>query len=256
MPRANVAEVLEFEIPLPPLSEQKHIVAILDDAFAGIDAAIANTEKNLVNARELFESYLNSVFSQQGHGWGNTTIGSQITLQRGFDITKKDQKTGDIPVVSSGGIKSYHNVAKVDGPGVIIGRKGSLGTVYFVEKKYWPHDTTLWVKDFKDNNPRLVYYFLRSIDLRSLDSGTANPALNRNLVHPIRIFWPAREVQKKLVDSLDHVANNVRHIESIYQQKLTALAELKQSLLQKAFSGELTADKASPDATLKEEVCA
>lgn len=236
--------IKSLRLPLPSLLEQKRIVAILDEAFEGIDTATANTEMNLANARELFESYLNSLFSQGGDGWVDTSIGSQMTLQRGFDITKKDQNPGNVPVVSSGGIKSYHDTAKVESPGVVVGRKGSLGTVHFVEADYWPHDTTLWVKDFKCNNAKFVYYFLRSVDLKILDSGTANPALNRNLVHPIRMFWPAREVQESLVRFLDSLADDAQRLEDIYQQKITALAELKQSLLHKAFSGELTAERA------------
>lgn len=133
-----------------------------------------------------------------------TTIGEQLTLQRGFDITKKQQAPGDIPVVSSGGIASYHNVAKVEGPGVVLGRKGSLGTVFFLDEAYWPHDTSLWVKDFRGNNPRFVYYFFKSIadKLKGMDVGAANPALNRNHVHPMEVIWPKREVQDDIVASL------------------------------------------------------
>ncbi len=101
----------------------------------------------------------------------DTSIGEQLILQRGFDITKKQQKPGDIPVVSSGGILSYHNEAKVKGPGVVLGRKGTLGTVFFIEEDYWPHDTSLWVKDFKDNNPRFVYYFFKSIIIHDKKNG-------------------------------------------------------------------------------------
>lgn len=239
-PGINRNVVYAIERSFPPLPEQKSIVAILDEAFAGIDAAIANTEKNLVNARELFESYLRSAFNTERDGWFNTTIGDQITLQRGFDITKKEQIPGPVPVVSSGGIKSYHDIAKVGGPGVVIGRKGSLGTVYFLEDSFWPHDTTLWVKDFRTNHPRFVYYFLRSLDLKKLDSGAANPALNRNMVHPIPIRWPAREKQVQLVEKFDAVCDESQRLEAIYQNKLSSLTELKQSLLKAAFSGELT----------------
>jgi type I restriction enzyme, S subunit len=89
--------------------------------------------------------------------WQHTTIGEQATLQRGFDITQKQQQPGHVPVISSGGISSYHDTAAVSGPGVIIGRKGALGTVYYVNEDYWPHDTTLWVKDFHGNDPRACY---------------------------------------------------------------------------------------------------
>lgn len=134
----------------------------------------------------------------------DTTIGDQLTLQRGFDITKKEQENGDVPVVSSGGIASYHNEAKVEGPGVVLGRKGTLGTVFFVKENYWPHDTSLWVKDFKGNNPRFVYYFFKSITsiIKKMDVGAANPALNRNHVHPMEVKWPIRKVQDYIVKVL------------------------------------------------------
>ena len=78
-----------------------------------------------------------------GSEWIKTTIGEQVTLQRGFDITKKKQRIGTIPVVSSGGINSYHDTAAVEAPGVVLGRKGVVGSVYYINKDYWPHDTTL-----------------------------------------------------------------------------------------------------------------
>ena len=240
MPRANMKEVMNFQIPLPPLPEQKRIVAILDEAFAGIDATVANTKNNLANARELFESYLNSVFTQKGDGWVETTIGEQITLQRGFDITKKQQKPGNVPVVSSGGIKSHHDTAMATGPGVVLGRKGTIGKVHFVQEDYWPHDTTLWVKDFNENLPKLAYYLFKGLNLARFDSGAANPALNRNIVHPIKISWPEPSLQLEIIDLLDRVQTEAERLEAIYQQKLEILAELKQSILQKAFAGELT----------------
>ncbi|MBN3175707.1 restriction endonuclease subunit S [Pectobacterium brasiliense] len=158
----------------------------------------------------------------------STTIGEQITLQRGFDITKKEQEEGDIPVVSSGGISSYHNVAKVSGPGVILGRKGTLGTVFFIEEDYWPHDTTLWVKDFKGNNPSFVYYFFKNMSkqLKGMDVGAANPALNRNHVHPLEIKWPRSGVQKsisKILSSLDNKIKNNDNINQTLEQMAQAL---------------------------------
>lgn len=92
-------------------------------------------------------------------GWLPARLENLVFFQRGFDITKAEQQEGNIPVVSSSGIQSYHSEAKVEGPGVVIGRKGSLGTVHFVDCPYWPHDTTLWSKDLRGNNPRYVYYF-------------------------------------------------------------------------------------------------
>ncbi|WP_052573925.1 restriction endonuclease subunit S [Haloferula sp. BvORR071] len=160
-------------------------------------------------------------------------------LQRGFDITKSLQGAGTVPVVSSGGIKSYHDQAAAKGPGVVIGRKGTLGKAFYLDVDFWPHDTTLWVKDFKENNPKLIYYFFVGLDVKHLNSGTANPALNRNQVHPIRVSWPPRQLQDEIVKGLDALAEATERLAAIYTRKLAALEELKKSLLHQAFSGAL-----------------
>ena len=134
----------------------------------------------------------------------------------------------------------------------MIGRKGSLGTVFYITEDFWPHDTTLWVKEFNDNDPKLVYYFFRALNVKHLDTGTANPALNRNIVNPIRVSWPVRERQAQIVKELDDLAKESKHLEAIYQQKLEALTALKHAILQKAFTGELTVK----DTTIKEEAVA
>jgi type I restriction enzyme S subunit len=146
--------------------------------------------------------------------WIETTVGDVLTLQRGFDITRDQQRPGTVPVVSSGGIASFHDTIMVHGPGVVIGRKGTLGTVFFLDLPYWPHDTTLWVKDFKGNCPRFVYYFMRHLDVTFLDVGSANPTLNRNHVHPLRISWPPVAEQRAIAEVLgaldDKIAANTR----------------------------------------------
>lgn len=144
-------------------------------------------------------------------GWVDTTIGDQVLLQRGKDITKREQSEGQVPVVSSGGVSSFHAEAFAGGPGVILGRKGTLGTVFYIDGDFWPHDTTLWVKDFKGNYPRFVYYFFRSMasELLALDVGTANPTLNRNHVHPIDIRWPSLPIQKDIADFLGQLDDKI-----------------------------------------------
>jgi type I restriction enzyme S subunit len=139
-----------------------------------------------------------------GEAWTETTIGEQATLQRGIDITKAEQREGKVPVISSGGVSSYHDTAAVKGPGVVLGRKGVVGSVFFVDKDYWPHDTSLWVKDFHGNYPRFVYYFFKSIasQIARMDVGSANPTLNRNHVHPIPVNWPPLTEQKAIASVL------------------------------------------------------
>jgi type I restriction enzyme, S subunit len=136
--------------------------------------------------------------------WLDTTIGSQLSLQRGFDITKATQQPGNVPVISSGGTNSYHSTAMVKGPGVVLGRKGVVGSMYFVKEDYWPHDTTLWVKDFHGNDELFAYYFFlsKAKELAQLDVGSANPTLNRNHVHPIKVCWPPLHEQKQIAQML------------------------------------------------------
>jgi type I restriction enzyme, S subunit len=151
-------------------------------------------------------------------GFDNKKLGEVLTFQRGFDITKSEQQEGKIPIVSSSGIKSFHNKAKRKGPGVIIGRKGTLGTVHYVSEDYWPHDTSLWIKDFKGNDPRFLYYF-QTLHLENFDTGSSNPTLNRNHIHKIDIIFPEHKIQRKIAATLtaydDLIENNKRRIEKL-----------------------------------------
>lgn len=148
--------------------------------------------------------------------WRVGQLQDLVTLQRGFDITKSEQEDGEFPVVSSSGIKSTHNKAKVSGPGVIIGRKGTLGTVFFCDGDYWPHDTTLWSKDFHGNDPAFVFYALKSGAFEKFDTGAANPTLNRNHIHGLPVGIPDVRTQKRIASILsaydDLIENNRRRI--------------------------------------------
>ena len=157
-----------------------------------------------------------STVTKMQTGWRVATLQDLVFFQRGYDITKAQQKPGDIPVISSSGINSYHSESKVDGPGVVIGRKGSLGTVHFCEGPYWPHDTTLWSKDLRGNNPRFVYYLLHTLGLERYDVGNSNPTLNRNHIHRLNISIPEYSIQERIVEILsaydDLIENNRRRI--------------------------------------------
>lgn len=153
--------------------------------------------------------------------WTDAILEDLVLLQRGFDITKAEQRDGQVPVISSSGVQSYHNVAKVKGPGVIVGRKGSVGTVYFCETDYWPHDTTLWSKDLKGNDAKFVVYFLRTLNLNRFDTGNSNPTLNRNHIHGQPIKKPDLPTQQRIAGILsaydDLIENNRRRIALLEQ---------------------------------------
>ena len=150
------------------------------------------------------------------NGWRDGKLSDLVVFQRGYDITVAQQKPGPYPVISSSGVTSYHDEFKADGPGVVIGRKGTLGSIHFAEGSYWPHDTTLWSRDLKGNNARFVYYFLHTVDLKRFDVGNSNPTLNRNHIHDLPIWLPLRPIQDQIASTLsaydDLIENNRRRM--------------------------------------------
>ncbi len=163
--------------------------------------------------------------------WKHCSLGEALTFQRGFDITKKEQRDGPYKVISSSGPKSTHIDFKAKGPGVVIGRKGTLGSVFYTEEDYWPHDTSLWIKDFHGNDPKFAYYFLQTMGFEKLDVGAANPSLNRNHIHTIPVSYPDLPTQRKIAGILsaydDLIENNLRRIK--------ILEEMAQSLYREWF---------------------
>ena len=139
-----------------------------------------------------------------------------IQLQRGFDLPEHSRILGNVPVVASTSISGFHNVAKVKAPGVVTGRSGALGEVQFINEDFWPLNTTLWVKDFKNNDPKYVYYFLKTIDFKRYNSGAGVPTLNRNDLDTLKIKIHEKNEQLKIAKLLsnydDLIENNNRRI--------------------------------------------
>lgn len=246
-PNLSAKCLKSFEIPLPPLPEQKRIVAILDEAFAGIDTVVANTEKNLANARELFESYLNSVFSQRGEGWITKPLGECFRLRSGDGLTTKQMRPGEFPVFGGNGIAGSHDQSNLSGSNVIIGRVGALcGNARHINESIWLTDNAFKVVDKRYSvDDRFLVCLLNACNLRQYARQAAQPVISNSSLKAINLNFPESESeQRKIVGQLDELKKEIHRVASVYQQKLTALAELKQSLLQKAFSGELTASKA------------
>lgn len=241
VPKLNQAKMRDITLPLPPLYEQQCIVAVLDEVLAAINKAKEIAEKNLQNAREVFESYLKDVFSNSKDGWEEKRFDEVCILQRGFDLPTHSRKEGAYPLVSSNGITDRINLWKVKAPGVVTGRSGTIGNVHYIEEDYWPLNTALYIKEFKENHERCIYYFLKYFDLGKYSSGAGVPTLNRNNVHSEMVWFPkSLKVQQIIVQKLDILSTETKKLEAIYQQKLNDLDELQKSILQKAFTGELT----------------
>lgn len=153
--------------------------------------------------------------------WQTVKLGDVITLKRGYDLPERDRIPGDVPIVSSSGISGYHNEAKVKAPGVVTGRYGTLGEIYYLTDDFWPHNTTLYVKDFKGNHPQFISYFLRSIGLASQSGAAAVPGVNRNHLHMIQVSVPDPQTQRRIAAILsaydDLIENNTRRIQALEQ---------------------------------------
>lgn len=175
--------------------------------------------------------------------WTDTTLGDLIELQRGHDLTESERRPGSIPVIGSAGANGFHDTVRCKGPGLTVGRSGaSIGVVTFVKEDFWPHNTTLYVRDFKGNDPAFVAALLRSIDLKGLNSGSAQPSLNRNFVYPVRVRAPGPEIQRRIADILsaydDLIENNTRRI--------AILEDMARRLFEEWFSREMEGRDAKP----------
>jgi type I restriction enzyme S subunit len=162
-----------------------------------------------------------------------------IELQRGYDLTQTDFVFGDIPVAGSNGIIGYHNIPTTLGPGITIGRSGnSIGVSKYYEFDFWAHNTVLFVKNFKGNDVKFVYYFLDQIDFSSLDAGSAVPTLNRNHVYELPILLPPLPEQKTIASILSSLDGK---IDLLHRQNKT-LEAMAETLFRQLFVEEADRD--------------
>jgi type I restriction enzyme S subunit len=138
--------------------------------------------------------------------WPPVPLGEVATLQRGYDLPTKSRRQGEVPIFAANGPVGTHDEVKVEGPGVVTGRSGTIGKVHYVEGGYWPLNTSLYVKDFHGNHRKFVFYLLRNMQLQRYCEGTGVPTLNRNNVHGVEIPLPPLSEQKRIADILDKAA--------------------------------------------------
>ena len=270
--RKNLGKV---KIPLPPLPEQKRIVAILDEAFEGIDAAIANTKKNLANARELFDSYLNDVFTKKGEGWVEKSLNDSCIVERGSSprpikayLTTEEGGVNWVKIGDTKGITKYitDTKQKITKEGALRSRKVnsgdfiltnsmSYGKPYIMATSGYVHDGWFVLRLKDELNTDFFYHLLTSKVIQeqftSLAAGSVVKNISGDLVKKTVLPIPPMEQQIDIVQAVELLSEETQRLETIYQQKLDSLNELKQSLLAKAFSGELTAQ---PEPMQKEAV--
>ncbi len=250
--RTKLAEGYRVSFPADQV-EQRRIVAILDEAFEGIATAKANTEKNLRNARELFESHAKRVFSLDAEHWPVRTI-DQISTNldsKRVPITKSDRKAGEFPYYGASGIVDYVADYIFEGDTLLISEDGanllarSTPIAFSASGRYWVNNHAHILRFAHMATQRFVEFYLESIPLDEYITGAAQPKLNQKALNSIPIPIPrAVAEQAQVVDRLDRVAEQSELLKAQYERKLAALDELKKFLLHQAFTGALTAKSA------------
>jgi len=241
-PNISQQKIKNTLIPNITLEEQKQIVTLLDEAFKAIDQAKANIEKNIINAKELFQSKLNDIFSQKGDGWEEKKFSEIFKLKSGDGLTAKNMIKGLFPVYGGNGIAGYHNNYNKDGKYLVIGRVGALcGNVRYLNDKFWLTDNAFHISEMKvEFNYNFLCYLLNLKDLRSYARQAAQPVISNSSLKDVVISYPKNiSIQKEYANIFMLLKAENENIISIYQKKLANLEELKKSILQKAFAGEL-----------------
>ncbi len=235
------------EIPLPSFSEQKEIVATLDKVFAYIAKAKDNAEQNLKNAKDLFESYLQSVFNNKGEDWEEKTLNevSENLDSKRVPITKNVRNEGDIPYYGASGIVDYVADYLFNEDLLCISEDGAnlLARTYpiafSISGKTWVNNHAHVLRFENMISQKFVELYLNSINLGNFVSGMAQPKLNQAMLNKIPIPYPSIKEQQDVVRKLESLSIETKRLENIYQNKINDLEELKKSILQKAFNGEL-----------------
>lgn len=259
----NKTKFNRISIPVPPLPEQEAIVEILDQAFAAIDQAKANIEQNITNAKELFQSKLNQIFSQKSNGWVKTTLDNICKFQNGFAFKSAKFKSTGTPILRISNIQEgeidlrkivytdprdySEDLAKYHvGEGALLiamsgATTGKIG-INHTDQTFLLNQRVGKFIPGEELHKQFLYYFLftQSKENLRISAGAAQPNLSTAQIKNFQIPLPSLEVQKEVVKKLNYLDADLDNLLTTYQTKLTALEELKKSILQKAFAGDLT----------------
>lgn len=229
VPHISGRQVQDFEFALPPLRDQQAIgelLGALDDKIA-VNAAMAHAAYGLADAR-----YAELVADAPG----NEQVGDLIELKYGRALPAAERRAGEFPVYGSGGAAGSHDTRLVDGPGVIVGRKGTVGAVYWSEQDFFPIDTTFYVEVRRRSVPmEFAFYMLKHLGLESMNSDSAVPGLNRSSVLALQVRVPGEPELRRFHEEVRHLF--------LLREGLAAesagLARLRSTLLPRLLSGEV-----------------
>jgi type I restriction enzyme S subunit len=253
----NTDTIGSIRVAVPPPSEMKHLLAFLDLETAKIDALVAEQQlliELLKEKRQAVISHavtkgLNSDAPMKDSGvewlgevpahWEVKVIKRFSTLQRGHDLTDTERTEGSYPVVTSGGISGTHGSFMARGPGVVTGRYGSTGRLFYIEGDFWPHNTSLYVSNFHKNLPRFVWYSLQTVDFAAHSAKAAVPGIDRNDIHVLPAVVPPISEQSEIVTYLDATTTKVDLLTTEAQRAIDLLQERRTALISAAVTGQI-----------------
>ncbi|WP_198009411.1 restriction endonuclease subunit S [Nitrosomonas sp. Is79A3] len=231
-PSIKVPHLLDMTIPIVSYEEQKAIASVLSSLDDKIDLLHRQNKTLEAMAETLFRQWF---VEESEEDWTEGKIGDLFVLQRGFDLPTQNRIKGIYPIYAASGYSGGHIEFKVKAPGVTTGRSGLLGKVFFVMDDFWPLNTSLYIKEFRIGTPLFSYFFLKGLDLESLNAGSAVPTLNRNHVHEESTVIPPQELirdfEKMALPFYLKIRKN--------KMQLKILETLRDTLLPKLMSGEV-----------------
>ena len=238
----------DFEIDLPPLDTQRNIVAILSTLDEKIELNRQTNQTLEAIAQALFKEWFvdfnfpgaagemqESELGPIPVGWKVGQLDDVLVLQRGFDLPANTRISGKYPVIAASGPSGTHNEFKATGPGVVTGRSGVLGKAFFVHEDFWPLNTSLWIKEYKNSTPLFAFYLLQGLDLGSFNAGSAVPTLNRNHVHNLPVLLPPMEV----IRSFGKLVMPLKKRQRVHEDETISLITTRDALLPKLMNGEI-----------------
>lgn len=231
-PYINWKDIADYEFLLPPKEQQANFSELL----WALDEVIQKN-KTILNNFDFYSTVLSNCLlglndkSYYKKEWETKSLLDIAPLQRGFDLPNESLVQGAYPVCYSNGIGNYHENYMVKGPGVCTGRSGTIGNVFYIESDYWPHNTTLWVTDFKNNFPRYIYHLYSKLNFEKKMTGTGVPTLNRNEIHKIKVSVPKYKDQINISKQLDDLGMK----RAIIVDYIDCSTRLKKSLINKIF---------------------
>lgn len=244
-------------IPVPPADEQHAIADFLDRETARIDALIARKQRLIELLQEKRTALISHAVTkgldagvamkesgvawlgQVPAHWEIRPLRAVVQLRRGFDLTVAQREAGTVPVYSSSGLSGYHDTALVKGPGVVTGRYGTVGQIFYVEDDFWPMNTALYGKEFWGNDAQYVSYLLTILPFDAYSGKSAVPGIDRNDLDPIKVVCPPRDEQLAITSHLVHAGRKLEEAAQMIETVIAKLQEYRTALISAAVTGKI-----------------